>query len=116
MCINAIGRTGGKYVSLGPFSPHAVTRKVVSTDWVLGTTIFGDGCDWPPPYRRPGSQEVKEFGVELFAIAQKLIDDGKLRHHPLRVLDGGLEAVLEGLELMRKGGISAQKIVVRFNS
>ena len=103
-------------MSLDPFSTHVATRKVVSADWVLGPTIFGDGSTWPPPYRRPGSDEVRRFSADLFAIAQKLIDEGKLQHHPLRVLDGGLEAVLEGMELVKSGTLSAQKIVVRLTS
>ncbi|KAK3168648.1 hypothetical protein OEA41_005096 [Lepraria neglecta] len=115
-CFNAIGRAGGKYVSLDPFSTYVATRKVVSADWVLGPTIFGDGSTWPPPPRRPGSDEVRRFSADLFAIAQKLIDEGKLRHHPLHVLDGGLEAVLEGMELVKSGALSAQKIVVRLTS
>jgi hypothetical protein len=114
-CFSAIGRAGGRYVSLDPYPEHVATRKVVTADWVLGPAIFGDGCAWPPPYGRPEDPELRQFGADLWAIAQKLVDEGKLQHHPLRVLDGGLKAVLDGMELVKKGAVSAEKIVVRLS-
>ena len=89
------------------------TRKVVKADWVLGPAIFGDGCTWPSPYGRAADPELRQFGVDLWAIAQKLVDEGKLQHHPLRVLDGGLQAVIDGMELVKRGAVSGEKIVVR---
>ena len=112
-CYAAIGRAGGRYVSLDPYPEHAATRKVVKADWVLGPTIFGDGCSWPSPYGRAADPELRQYGVHLWAVVQKLIDEGRLRHHPLRVLDGGFQAVLDGIELVRRGSVSGEKIVVR---
>lgn len=114
ICFDAIGRAGGKYVALDPFSQEiAATRRVVKANWVLGPTIFGDGCTWPAPYTRAPDPELKKFGEELFRVAQKLIDNGDLLPHPLKVLDGGFEAILEGLEIVRLGRVSAEKVVVR---
>ncbi|KAF1848284.1 putative enoyl reductase [Cucurbitaria berberidis CBS 394.84] len=112
-CFAAMGRGGGKYVSLDPFASHAATRKTVKTDWVLGPSIFGDGSTWPAPYGRPPSAEVREFGQRLWAVAQQLVDEGKLKHHPLRVLEGGLETVLDGMDLVKSGTLSGEKVVVR---
>ncbi|KAK2002122.1 zinc-binding dehydrogenase [Colletotrichum falcatum] len=114
-CFKAIGRAGGKYVSLDPFQEHVATRKVVKTDWVLGPAIFGDGSTWPAPYGRPADPELKEFGAKLWAIAQKLVDDGRLQHHPLNVLEGGFEAVVRGMERVKSGQVSGEKIVVRLS-
>lgn len=114
ICFGAIGRAGGQYVALDPFSEEiAATRRVVKANWVLGPTIFGDGCTWPAPYTRAPDPELKEFGVELFKVAQKLINDGKLLHHPLKVLSDGFETILEGLEMVRLGRISGEKVIVR---
>ncbi|KAL0941427.1 Enoyl reductase LovC 1 [Colletotrichum truncatum] len=112
-CFKAIGRAGGKYVSLDPIPAHAATRKVVKTDWVLGPSIFGEGSTWPEPYGRPPSDEMRRYGAELFALAQKLVCEGKLKHHPLRILDGGLEAVLGGMDVIKSGAHSGEKLVVR---
>ncbi|GIK04394.1 hypothetical protein Aspvir_008477 [Aspergillus viridinutans] len=113
LCFAALGRAGGKYVSLDPFPQHAATRATVKTDWVLGPSIFGDGSTWPTPYGRPPSEEIRAYGKKLWAVAQKLVDDGKLRHHPVRILEGGLDQVLVGMELVRSGKLSGEKCVVR---
>ncbi|KAJ5635547.1 enoyl reductase [Penicillium longicatenatum] len=113
-CFAAIGRAGGRYVSLNPFAEHAATRATVKTDWVLGPSIFGDGSTWPAPYGRPPSEEIRAYGERLWNIAQKLVDEGKLQHHPVRVLEGGLDGIHAGLDLVRSGKLSGEKCVVRF--
>lgn len=116
LCFAALGRADGKYVSLDPFSQHAATRAIVKTDWVLGPSIFGDGSTWPEPYGRPPNSEIRAYGEKVWAVAQKLGNDGKLRPHPVRVLEGGLDQVLEGMELVRSGKLSGEKCVLRLNS
>lgn len=88
----------------------------MKTDWVLGPSIFGDGSTWPNPYGRPPSEEIRAYGEKLWAVAQKLVDYGKLRHHPVRILEGGLDQVLVGMELVRSGKLSGEKCVVRLVS
>ncbi|KAK6225587.1 enoyl reductase [Colletotrichum tabaci] len=113
-CFKAIGRAGGRYVSLNPFPEHAATRKMVTTDWTLGPTIFGEGSTWPAPYGREGSDEEREFGALLWRVAGRLVEEGKLRHHPLRVIHGGFEQVKQSMEVVRAGELSGEKIVVVF--
>lgn len=113
MCVGAIGRAGGKYVSLDPFPEHAVTRKVVKTDWVIGPLIFGEGCTWPEPWTRAASDEMRQFGVEVWDLARELVHKGKLQHHPLRIMDGGLDSVRVAMDLVRSRKVSGEKIVVR---
>ena len=67
---------------------------------------------WPEPYGRPPSKEDFEFGKRLFRIAQRLLDEGRLRHHPVKRLEGGLEQVLVGMEMVRKGELKGEKCVV----
>lgn len=103
-------------MSLDPFAEHAATRKVVKTDWVVGPLIFGEGSTWPAPWGRPESEDLRQFGVEVWQVAQKLVEEGKLIHHPLRVLEGGLESVIQGMDLVRSKKVSGEKVVVRVNS
>ncbi|CAE7208198.1 Enoyl reductase [Pyrenophora teres f. teres] len=112
-CFKAIGRAGGKYVSLDPFPTHAASRKVVHTDFVVGPLIFGEGCTWPEPYGRPPSEDLRQYGIKLWQIASRLLNEGKLRHHPLRIMDGGFDTIMDGLQLVSKGQLSGEKIVVR---
>lgn len=115
-CLAAIGRAGGKYVSLDPVVPGAPTRITVKTDWVLGPSIFGQGSTWPASYGREPDEELRNFGEHLWTLAATLIKEGKLNHHPLLVLEGGLEKVLEGMDLVAKGKLSGEKCVVRLSS
>lgn len=101
-------------MSLNPFPEHAATRKMVTTDWTLGPTIFGEGSTWPAPYGREGSDEEREYGGLLWRVAGRLVSEGKLKHHPLRVVEGGFEQIKEGMELVRAGKVSGEKIVVLF--
>jgi hypothetical protein len=80
---------------------------------VLGPDIFGEGSSWPAPYARPADPDMHEFSAGLFSICQRLIDEDKLRHHPLRVLVGGIATILEGLDLVKSGTISGEKVVVK---
>lgn len=114
VCFQAIGRAGGRYISLNPFPEHAATRKMVTTDWTLGPTIFGEGSTWPAPYGREGSDKERRFGEELWRVASRLVEEGKLRHHPLRVMLGGFEQIKQGMEIVGSGQVSGEKIVVKF--
>lgn len=112
-CYAALGRAGGKYISLDPFADHVTaTRRTVKTDWVLGPSIFGDGSTWPAPYGRPPSDELRAYGEKLWTLAEGLVADGKLRPHPVRTLEGGLERVPEGMEMVKNGQFAGEKCVV----
>lgn len=87
---------------------------MVSGDWVLAPTLSGHGCTWPAPYERPGDDKLREIGIRLYEVAQTLLDQDKLLNHPMRMLYGGLEAVSEGLDLLKSGCVSAEKIVIKF--
>ncbi|RYP73948.1 hypothetical protein DL769_004119 [Monosporascus sp. CRB-8-3] len=113
LCFAAIGRAGGKYVSLDPWAEHAATRKVVSRDFTVGPRVFGEGCTWPAPYASEPSEELRDFGIELWNVARKLVEEGKLKHHPLRILDGGFEAIMAGMDLIKNKKLSGEKVVVR---
>ncbi|TLD11441.1 hypothetical protein PspLS_11937 [Pyricularia sp. CBS 133598] len=108
-CFGAIGRAGGTYVSLDPFAGHAATRAVVRTAWVHGPSIFGEGSYWPGVYARPISDELRRYGEDLWRLASSLFKQGRLRHHPLRVFEGGFERVLEGMDLVRQGKIGGKE-------
>ncbi|OQN98775.1 hypothetical protein B0A48_15444 [Cryoendolithus antarcticus] len=112
-CYAALGRAGGRYVSLDPYSTFAANRKAVKGSWVLGPAIFGDGSSWPAPYGREGDEELRDFGTKLFQVCEDLIEKGELRGHPLRVIEGRWEDVLKGMELVKAGTLSGEKAVVR---
>ncbi|KAB8233737.1 zinc-binding alcohol dehydrogenase family protein [Aspergillus alliaceus] len=115
ICYSAIGRAGGQYIALNPYPEHLATRKVIKPGWILATLITGEGSAWPEPYHREPDPEIRALAKPAYSAVQKLLDEGRLRSHPIRVKDGGLAAVLDGVEMLRKGEISGQKLVYCFN-
>ena len=44
---------------------------------------------------------------------QKWLDAGKLKRHPVRQLDGSWNAIIEGLDMLKRGEARGHKLVVR---
>ncbi|MCJ1264166.1 hypothetical protein MMC22_004037 [Lobaria immixta] len=111
ICYAALGRAGGKYCGLEPFPERQHTRKMVKPDWIMGLTIYGKKVALDGVYGRDEIPEDYEFGKEWFSILQRLLDQGKIRNHPIKNGDGGFEGVLQGIDSLRKGLISGYKLV-----
>jgi hypothetical protein len=110
-CYQALGRAGGRYTTLEHFAAKSHTRKTVRPDWILGPALFGRKIGWKEPYNLEGDPELRTFGREWFQCVQKLIDQGRLQPHPIRVAGTSLEEVINGVDLLRKGAVSGQKLV-----
>lgn len=75
-------------------------------------TIFND------PFTKGGREtpavpEDFEFAKKFFGITEKLLADGKLKTHPEKVGEKGLEGALQGMEDMKNEKVSANKLVYR---
>ncbi|KAI2618237.1 hypothetical protein GGR54DRAFT_606646 [Hypoxylon sp. NC1633] len=110
-CYAAVGRAGGHYVALNPYNDTLATRKVITPDWILATRIAGDGSKWPIPYACEPEPRLKELAGPLFERIQVLLDAGKIRPHAVRLEEGGLPGLLNGVSMIRNGEISGQKLV-----
>ena len=53
------------------------------------------------------------FASMFWGIAEKLLNEGKVKPHPVDLRPGGLKGVLEGLDEMRKGKVSGKKLVYK---
>lgn len=112
LCYAALGRAGGRYVALEPYSESvAATRTAVRPDWVLGPELIGEDVVWPAPHGRKANAAAKTFCEEWNRTLQGLLDRGLIRTHPQCVRDTGLVGVLEGLEDIRAKKVSGQKLV-----
>ncbi|EFE41546.1 oxidoreductase, zinc-binding dehydrogenase family superfamily [Trichophyton verrucosum HKI 0517] len=116
ICYGAIGRAGGHYTSLDPFwESTANTRKAIKATWIVGISMLGKDIAWPPPYERPGSEETRAFGGKLAQILQKILDEKKMKPHPLRIKEQATwYDVLEGLDEVKSGRVSGEKLVFVF--
>ena len=51
--------------------------------------------------------------VEFLRKLPKLLQDGNIKSLPVKFWDGGLGAIADGLQYMREGKVSGEKIVYR---
>lgn len=111
ICYEALGKSGGRYVALDAFPVRGHTRKSVVPEWVCTPTQFGHAIRWTPPYDlepRPRDLENAEI---WYTIAQKLVDGGHVQPPIVEERKGGLAAVPEGMEEVRRGLIKGKRLV-----
>jgi hypothetical protein len=86
---------------------------VVST-FPLGYTITGERFviedkEWP------ASPEDFELGKTFFSLAEKLLDHGLIKSHPIKLMEGGLEGISDGMQYLKDGKVSGVKLVYRIS-
>jgi hypothetical protein len=113
ICYAAIGRAGGRYASLEYCPPHLQTRQAISSDFVFGYEMFGKRVALGGAYEREAKAELRDAAVRWFGVMHPLWEKGEVRAHPVKTLPGSWKGVLNGLDILRKGGVSGHKLVVR---
>lgn len=111
LCYASIGRMGGKYASLELCPEELQSRKAVQAKFVYALEIFGKPISLGKGYDSVGSVELYDFAVGWYQVFQGLMDDGKLRAHPVQLLEGGFEGIKEGMRLLGTGSVSGKKLV-----
>ncbi|KAF2138633.1 uncharacterized protein K452DRAFT_234093 [Aplosporella prunicola CBS 121167] len=116
VCEAAIGRAGGRYVGFERI-PDEITngggRRAIHWSWVLGITLTGKKIDLGGGYGSEANAARREFGKAWYEKVQVLIDGGLLKPHPPRVNEGGLAALPDAVDGMRRKGVSGAKMVYR---
>jgi hypothetical protein len=112
ICYQAMGRAGGRYVALEMWQEMNHTRKTIEPTFVMGSSIIGERIPLGNGYGTDASPEKRKFGIEYYQEIQKLFDRGQLKSHPITVLPGRWNGIIQGLELLKARTVSAQKLVV----
>lgn len=114
ICYRALGRTGGTYACLEECPTAWRTRRSVKVKEVMGFQVLGVDIDLAgSTYTRPGDPALFEIGKQWAAEIEALMESDGFKPHPLRELDNGWNSIIEGLDLLRKGEVSGQKLVVK---
>jgi aspyridone synthetase trans-acting enoyl reductase len=113
LCYDAMGEKGGKYTSLDPFPILMHSRSDITPHWVFVLTMFGQAIGMKGAFKRKKRPQDVEFEIRWFKRMQELLDANYIKPHPVRVLPGGLAAVVDGIEELRLGKVSGEKLVVR---
>ncbi|KAK7702442.1 putative secondary metabolism biosynthetic enzyme [Diaporthe eres] len=113
VCYGAIQRPGGRYASLELVPTELLAkRRAVRAEFVLAAEAFGEDIELGyEGYDRPARGEKHELAVRSLGRMQGLLDSGRLRAHPVEVLEGGLQGVVGGLDVLAAKGVSGKKLV-----
>ncbi|KAF2849571.1 oxidoreductase-like protein [Plenodomus tracheiphilus IPT5] len=101
----ALSSSGGHVSTLLPAKSFG-GRDDVKHNFTFAYTSLGEKYD----DRFPASQEDYEFGKKFWALAEDLINSGKVKTHPTEVRKG-LEGVPQGLNDLKDGKVSGVKLV-----
>lgn len=112
LCYGAIGRAGGRYVSLEPYRETITsTRPTVTPSFAMGLTLFGKKVALEGVYGREAQPHDRKMAKEMFPQVQKLIDNGLLWTHPVKSMEGGWAGVMQGVDTIRTQTMSGYKLV-----
>jgi hypothetical protein len=76
-------------------------------------TMFGGRVALDGEYAREASAADRALSAKIFAATQTLLDNGRIKSHPVRVLADSWAGVIQGVDIIRTGAISGQKLVIR---
>lgn len=100
-------RKGGIYCNLmGVDAPRDDIKSVFFLAYsAMGRPFMYEGEE------RPLAPEDYEIAKRFTVLAEKLLEQGKIKPHPATVRGGGLAGIPEGVEDLRKGKVSGENLV-----
>jgi NADPH:quinone reductase-like Zn-dependent oxidoreductase len=119
ICVEAMSSDGGVYSTLLTIDEEKVTsiNPKVEKKMTLAYTVVGEAFKYGPK-EVPAVPEDFEFGKMFWELSTKLFADGKVKMHKPTVdkFDKGLHGVVRGMQYMREGKVSAEKLVYTFDN
>lgn len=111
-CAKLLQSKGGKVVTL--LDQGKSKTPGVEYDTAMLYRVFGREFSYLPPIGPtfPVSLKDREALSRFYASLPRLTKD--LKPPPIRVIEGGLKNILEGLDMLRQGKVSGSKLVVRY--
>ena len=112
-CFTALGRAGARYASLEHAPDEWRTRKAVKMDMPMTYEVMGHEVKLDGVYHRDANPAAFDLGVRWRQEVQNLLDQGRLRCHPVREVPGKWEGIIKGLDMLKGGQVRGQKLMVR---
>jgi hypothetical protein len=103
-----MGKSGGKYSSL--LFPVECPRKDIVLSMVFAYTAYGEAFT-KFGHEAPANNGDYLYASKFFDICEVLLAEGKLKPHPSARRPNGLDGVLDGLNELRDGQVSGEKLV-----
>ncbi|KAB8255227.1 chaperonin 10-like protein [Aspergillus pseudonomiae] len=106
-CDHALSTKGGEYSSLLPIK---TARDNIRDRFTMAYTAFGRSFKFGPR-EVPAQPGDRAFMEQFSGIFQDLLTSGKIKTHPPRIGNAGLNGILDGLQLLRDGKVRGEKLV-----
>ncbi|KAL2849962.1 chaperonin 10-like protein [Aspergillus pseudodeflectus] len=106
-CDLALSSKGGEYSSLLPIK---IERENIQSRSTMAYTVFGERFIFGPK-EIPAQPDDRTFMEKFCGIFEDLLASGKVMVHPRRACNRGLDGILDGLQLLREGKVSGEKLV-----
>ncbi|KAI0823567.1 GroES-like protein [Trametes gibbosa] len=104
---------GGKIVLVLAPVPDATNRKDVEFIPTLIYTALGRAFQFGPTQQFPVSPEDRAQIVQFLKKVPQFVKDDAIKPPSIKLWKGGLTAIPDGLQYMREGKVSAEKIVYK---
>jgi hypothetical protein len=91
------------------------TRRTVHAEFIQGLEAFGKEVKLGGNYWRPASSQKHEMAVKLYKVFQKLLDEKKLKAHPVEVVGSTLGSIVEGMKQLKSGTTSGKRLAVVYD-
>ncbi|OQU93794.1 Alcohol dehydrogenase GroES-like domain-containing protein [Cladophialophora immunda] len=111
ICADALALAGEGDLRYGCLLPVDFPRTDVLVTHTLAYTAIGEPFDQGWAKLAAGDTKDFEFARKWVTVAQGLLERGLLKPHEPKIQPGGLEGVVEGLDILRKDSVSGQKLV-----
>lgn len=112
ICSAAMSSKGGVVSTTLPWPDERDRKDEVEARMIFTLGLFGVPVGYGEQVI-PANVDDYEYARELYAVAEKLLHDGKLQVHPPKPCKPGLEGVFDAIELAKAGKASGVKLVVK---
>lgn len=112
ICSAAMSSSGGLVSTTLPWPDERERKEDVEAEMLFTLGIFGV----PTGYGEqtiPANTADYEYAKHLYAVAEKLLQKGKLKVHPPMLCKPGLDGVFDAIEQAKAGKGSGVKLVVK---
>jgi len=102
----------GKLLTIqGPQQDAQKLREDVKVQQTLLYTVHGQAFQYGSRAYYPASPEDRAHMANFLKKLPDLVSSGAIKPNPVKKWEGGLEAIVDGLQYMRDGKVSGEKIV-----
>lgn len=113
-CYSALARVGARYACLEDCPESWRPRRAVKYKAVMGFEALGFDVNLDHPvYARKANLELHGIALQWAQEIQALLDQGQIKTQPIREIDGHFEGVVKALEMLQRGDVKGEKLVVR---